>query len=430
VWRGLTQAAETVGTHETAVPKAHCGAGSHPEKALQGEVPQRDRDSGRSTQPYTCNLTQVSSPLGEGAGLQAAYYGHCAYYGVLGTGTRVVDVGNPAKPRITATLTSAAMRDPWESLKVNAKRGLLGAVEGTLDGPLFFDVYDVAKDCAHPTLKSSLPINSVGHEGEWSQDGTVYYATSMAPGILTAFDVRDPAHPALITMTLYTASKLGHGLSTNRSGTRLYAVDPDAFDAQGRGQGLEILDVTDIKARKLGAQPKVLGSVYWKDGGGAQHTIPVTYRGRQHVIYADELGYGAVRILDVGDERRPRVVSVLRTEIQLAQNRALADAEEGASPNFAYNTHYCNVDRLSDPTVLGCSTRASGLRIFDIRNPLRPKEIAYFNPGGTSAGNSSSMTAQVHFVPERGEVWSTDGGKGFFVLRFAQGVWPFASSQR
>ena len=414
---------------EVAVPRARCAAGSQPEPGLQGEVTDKDRASGRSMREYTCNVQRVSTLLGEGSGLQAAYYKTCAYYGVIGTGTRVVDVRDPRHPKIVTTLTSPAMRDPWESLKVNAQRGLLGAVEGTLNGPLFFDVYDIKADCTNPVLQSSLPINSIGHEGEWSQDGQTYYATSMAPGLLTAIDVSDPTLPKVITVTPYTGSGLGHGLSTNRDGTRLYAVDPDAFNAQNRGNGLRILDVSDIKARVTGAQPKVVGSLYWLDGGGAQHTIPLIIHGKQYVVEVDELGYGAARIIDVSHERQPRIISYLRTEIQLSQNRAKADAQEGASPNFAYNLHYCNVDRLVEPTVLGCSSRASGLRIYDIRDPEHPKEIAYYNPGGTAQGKSSSMTAQVHFVPERGEVWSTDGGKGFFVLRFTNHAWPFRSAK-
>ena len=46
----------------------------------------------------------------------------------------------------------------------------------------FFDVYDIRADCAHPQLKASLPVNTIGHEGEWSQDGMTYYATAIGPG--------------------------------------------------------------------------------------------------------------------------------------------------------------------------------------------------------------------------------------------------------
>ena len=68
------------------------------------------------------------------------------------------------------------MLDPWESLKVNERRGLLGAVAGwNGQGPVYFDVYDVASDCTQPELMASTPVQlPVGHEGNWAPDGTIY----------------------------------------------------------------------------------------------------------------------------------------------------------------------------------------------------------------------------------------------------------------
>ena len=48
---------------EGPVPRADCGPGSNPETpgSLQGEVTVKDRDTGRSKTPYTCNLEQVGN---------------------------------------------------------------------------------------------------------------------------------------------------------------------------------------------------------------------------------------------------------------------------------------------------------------------------------------------------------------------------------
>ena len=79
----------------------------------------------------------------------------------------------------------------------------------------------------------------------------------------------------------------------------------------------------------------------------------------------------------------------------------------------------------------------SGMRVFDIRDLLHPREIAYFNPGGTGQdappgsqdGSNPTTTgypsARPRIIPERGELWFTDQNKGFFVTRFTNGVWPF-----
>jgi len=63
-------------------------------------------------------------------------------------------------------LTTGAMIDPWESLKVNQARGLLaGVFVADAQGAAFFDVYDVKDDCAHPKLLATVPVNGLGHEG-------------------------------------------------------------------------------------------------------------------------------------------------------------------------------------------------------------------------------------------------------------------------
>jgi hypothetical protein len=103
---------------------------------------------------------------------------------------------------------------------------------------------------------------------------------------------------------------------------------------------------------------------------------------------------------------------------------------------FGYDSHYCTIDRPVDPTIVACSEFQSGLRVFDIRDVRRPREIAYFNPGGdgTAApggfgGTFSGFTsAQPRIIPERGEIWFTDQDRGFYVVRFTNSAWPFAAS--
>src|SRR3546814_12184946 len=86
---------------------------------------------------------------------------------------------------------------PWESLKVNEARSLLGAVSvGPLIGGLFFDIYDIAGDCTAPVHLNGvaqtgleLPANVLGHEGDFSPDGMTYWATGLALGALTAIEI-------------------------------------------------------------------------------------------------------------------------------------------------------------------------------------------------------------------------------------------------
>src|SRR6478735_4549039 len=146
----------------TAVPRAECSAGSLPETGMQGDVPAEDRNSGRSTQGYRCNMSLVGSLLDRGGGLLSVTYDHCSYTSTFfpgnlldptTPGVQVLDVSDAARPVLATTLNEPAMLGgTWESLKVNKARKLLAATAVPLAaGTGYFSVYDIS-DCAHPRL--------------------------------------------------------------------------------------------------------------------------------------------------------------------------------------------------------------------------------------------------------------------------------------
>jgi len=339
-----TGAADTA-VFEGPVPRAACGPGSRPETGLQGQVPLADRQSGRSAQGYSCNLEvvgQYGAAAGfEGAEWQMAWYDHCAYYDTRLSGrqqrrgTIVLDVADPARPRFSTNLTSPAMLDPWESLKVNQRRKLLaGVFVADVQGGAFFDVYDVKADCAHPRLLASVPVNGLGHEGNWAPDGRTYYATGIMP-MVTAIDVSDPTAPKPIT-AFFPRTAI-HGLGVSEDGKRLYLahMNPDLAVAladggrpnRTRADGLGIYDISAIQQRVPNPPVKLVGSVGWSDGVAAQHAIPITSGGRPFVVFVDEKSHGGPRIIDISDETNPRVVSKLKTEIQMPENLETANRD-------------------------------------------------------------------------------------------------------
>jgi hypothetical protein len=454
---------------EGPLPRATCGPGSRPEPDLQGRVPFEHRQRGPNGEPadsesgYTCNLELVGQEQNQGASWQAAWYEDCAYYGTVFTGgtsgpnpnmgVQVIDVSNPANPGRTAALQTPAMLDPWESLKTNDKRGLLGAVASwNVAGPVYIDIYDVKGDCTQPELLSSTPMNvPLGHEGNWAPDGMTYYSGTFA----SAIDVSNPQLPVYIPRSNNAGS--GHGLSLSDDGNRMYAVNGTGA-ACDEGNGLTIFDTSEVQARKPNPAMPIVGEVCWIDGATAQHTIPIFYNGRPFILFVDELGKGAARIIDISDERNPYVVSKLKLEIHQDEYEdlvALDTAGNGAP--FRYEAHYCGVDRTHNPTAAACGYFQSGIRVFDIRDPYKPREIAYFNPpaqigqndrlrgsehahgyiastgalGGTPGEppnlSADWCSAYVRLIPERGELWTTCQDNGFLVLRFTNGVWPFAT---
>lgn len=392
---------------DSAVAPAQCGPGSQPETGLQGQVPLADRQSGRSQRGYSCNLTLVGQYQGAGASVVSPSQDHCAYMSTGGTlldplqalepspGVVVVDASNPAQPVQSANLTGPSMLiGTWESLKTHAQRKLLGGVAvGALTGAGFFDVYDIS-DCAHPALLNGvggtsleLPDNVLGHEGNWSPDGKTYWSSGLLFGSITAIDVSNPASPQIIYTGLegYPAN---HGVEFSADGNTMYLAT--CFPG-----GLAILDVSDIQGRKASPQVRQLGAVTWNPYSCGQHGLPVTWGGKPYLIAPDEFDSEGVHIIDISDPTQPKIVRQIQLQIQLPENASIRADDTAGDGLFGYESHYCAVDRPADPTALACGYFQSGVRVFDVRNPLQPREIAYFNPPA-QVGKGLSLQHSLH----------------------------------
>ncbi|MBW3663718.1 MAG: hypothetical protein KY469_11515 [Actinobacteria bacterium] len=452
----------------SGVPRADCGPGSEPETAEQGRVPASDHESGRADHPYTCN-TEIVGHHGSTGGFKVHRYvdasgTECAYYdstvllpiNVLnqasdGAGVIVLDMSDPANPVATTTLVTPAMLSPHESLVLHEGRGLLAAVMGTAASyPGIVDIYDVSQDCTRPTLLSSTPVGFLGHESGFSPDGMTFWSSSEATAFVAAVDVSDPTLP----VTLWVGTNPSHGITISEDGTRAYltpvgtnATPPFPTGPDFRS-GVTILDVTDIQERRLDPQPQVVSQLTWPEASIAQTAIPVSIDDHPYLVEIDEFvpvpdlfdtdGVpGAARIIDIADETAPRVVSNIRLEVhdpQVREASGLRDDPNGSSGVLGYVGHYCAVPRREDPGIVACSFVASGLRVFDIRDPQNPREIAYFNAppdpeSFTGQGGTAFAMSAPAFVPERGEIWYSDVNSGFWAIRVTNDVWPFPADR-
>ena len=430
-----------------ATPRAACGPGSKPEPGIQGRVP-----AGSATDGLWCNV-KLLSHQGASGGFKVLRYvdgaGHeCAYYDTAllfplnafnlsssGIGVAVLDMSDPAKPVQTETLTEPAMLSPHESLTLNQKRGLLAAVTGnpaTYPGDV--SIYDVSKDCRHPVHDFTGLIARLGHESGFSPDGKTFYATATAYQAITAIDVSDPKAPHPI----WQGNVFAHGMTLSDDGNRAYVADPS-------GHNMLILDTSEIQARRPDPQARELSRITWDRASIPQNAIPFTSNGKPYVLEFDEynagtLGsgspddVGAGRIIDISDERRPRIVSNLRLQVNQPKEHAEAGGDPGAMGIVhggaqGYAAHYCNIPTRVDPKLVACSFIASGLRVFNIEDVTKPREVAYFvaptkakpENGGQASDFAMSQPA---FAPERREVWFTDGTSGFYALRLTNGAWP------
>ena len=437
-----------------ATPRADCGPGSHPEAGAQGRVPLADYTSGRAEHPYTCN-TELTARFGTTGGFQVHRYidsagRECAYYDStllfgrdlergVESGVYALDMSEPSRPQRTAVLRSPAGQSPHESLRLNAARGLLAMNMGTAATyPGFVDIYDVSADCRSPVLRSSLPLAIGGHEGGFSPDGKTYWATTTAAPGVYAVDLTDPAAPQVVWRTTDYAV---HGMGISADGTRAYLALVEDFvttTTSGAG-GLVILDVSEVQSRAPNPSVREISRLTWPEVSIPQNNLPVTIGGRRYVVQFDEFDsnvfgndpadlVGGVHIIDIDDETRPRIVSRIRLEVHQQEQRATDQQDDpgNQSSGQGYAAHYCAVPREVEPHLLACSMIVSGLRVFDMRDPLRPREVAYFNQAQVSGPDPSERGAYAMsapaFVPDRGEIWYSDSNTGFFNVRLTNGV--------
>jgi hypothetical protein len=267
-------------------------------------------------------------------------------------------------------------------------------------------------------LESSTNVGGIGHAGNFSDDGTIYYASSLYTAQIFPLDVTNPAAPSIISGAIPRGA---HDLFIAKEGTRGYFAYPDLIAGLGMGS-LAILDLTQIQERMPGATASVIHEWTWEDGNISQYPIAITYRGRDYLMVTDELGsgacdnpakppYGYARIFDISDETNPVLTAKIKTE---AHNPCTGTPQGGTF--FGVGTHYCNVDRIDDPRLLSCGLWAGGVRVFDIRNPWRPKEVAYFDTVG------EGVPGLTRILVDARQLWVATTPGTFYVLGFRNGV--------
>jgi hypothetical protein len=411
----------------------NCGRNDKPETGLQGEVPLKDQLSGRALKGYNCGLALVGHASLKGAAGNVAWAGHCAYVATMGEGVNVVDVSDPQHPKRTAVLNGPGSNFGIETIaaKQIGNRAILlagrygyFAREPISTAPM--DIYD-ATNCAHPKLLTTFRWPENIHNLTISPDGGRVYATLP----LQAADIRDPLHPRYLgnIENDLVGGPLGpggirdntHEVQTSADGNTIYFGGQTPMSA-----GFTIADVTGYPQRK----PRLISRV---EGRG--HSINVaTINGRTYAVHSEEsiapptsrgcisqnlnpfAGAAQPWLSDLTDQAHPRMrVSRLTLAISKKENcaRQVLDSENAS-------VHYHDVDDPQHTTFVMASMWNAGLRIFDVRDPLHPREAAYFNPGMFLRPSEDRFIdkawGHVRYDAERGQMWFATQGGGFWVV--------------
>jgi hypothetical protein len=318
----------------------------------------------------------------------ALYVGH---YGVSGMGTTILDVSDPARPRVV---------DQWPAppgththkvqvadrlLLVNAERFRQA---GTWTAGMV--VYDVS----HPLAPRRIGRFECGGDGVhrivWT-GGRYAHASATPAGcadrIWLVLDLAEPSRPVEAARW-----QLDEPQPPGKRYAAHHALLEDGRAYLGYGDaGMIVLDVSDV------TRPRKLARLDWRPGGATHTCLPLPGRGLVAVT-DEQLRDGPyaepryVRLVDVS--AAPRVVGVC------------PEPEGGfaARPvRFGpHNLHENRAGSYRSADLIFVTYFNAGLRVYDVADPARPLEVAAWVPE-----REDPQTNDL-FVEATGRVWVTD----------------------
>jgi hypothetical protein len=411
-----------------------------------------------------------------GAG-QVTIAGRHAYVGHLPNreqlGTTILDVSEPARPRVVATVTlddprshSHKVRVAGDLMVVNHERnptavgrraeelprvtreltGALGraptaaelaaslnvtedavreieaeAARGYHNGG--FKIYDVS----HPAQPKEIMHQRTGGIGvhRFDMDERHAYISTEMEGyvgnILVIYDLTDPRHPTEISRWWMKGQHVGRGETPSWPGRRHRLHHAlrfgDEMWASCWHAGFSILDIADL------ARPRTIGSYnYHPLFPEPTHTVmPVSLRlsGRRVALAIDEEDQAQSASEEAA--RRGRAHACLLT-FDVSEPGAIKplaqfqvsdlDSPFSRTAGARFGAHQF-AERMAG-TLVHAVWFAGGLRIIDVADPLAPREVASFIPepaGGRAAPQTNDVA-----LDDRGLIYLVDRHVGFDIV--------------
>jgi len=349
-------------------------------------------------------------------------YAFFAHMGENGIGTSIIDVRDPSTPRVVKQLMLPAgvhshkVQIVDDILLVNYER------MGKGDAPVGLKVYDVSRT-TEPREIGFMPMTGKGVHRMTYWESPYAYLTGSEAGWTDQFliiaDLSDPTNPREVGRWWMPGMHAAGGeqldLAPGRSSKLHHAVvRGDRAYCGWWDQGLVILDIAD-KTR-----PTLVSHVdFGVDVSGATHTA-CPLPGRDVLVVTDECVHNdcegipkQVRMVDISDERNPKVVSLFPVPAE-------ADFCSRGGRFGPHNVHEMRPGTSRDPNTVYLTYFNGGLRVLDVTDAAAPREIAYFVP--TAPPGRSSIQLNDLIVDRDGLIYVSD--------RYAGGLYIFELTGR
>ena len=392
-----------------------------------------------------------------------------------GLGTSILDISDPGKPRVVATVAiddpqshSHKVRVAGDIMAVNHERNMsrigrraeqLPAVERALTRELGraptlqetaakmsvseadlralqdfeqrgyenggFKIYDVSVP-SRPKLICHHKTGGIGVHRFDMDERYAYISTEMAGyigNILVIYDLRDPLAPQEISRWWMLGQHIAGGETPTWSGRRHRLHHALRFQnemwASCWHAGFRVDDVSNL------SQPKTVGSYnYHPLFPEPTHTVvpvPVAIAGRRIALAIDEEDQAQNPAEEAARRGRAHACILTFDVSDLSDIKPLGqfgvselDSPFSRTSGARFGAHqFC--ERMSG-TLVYAVWFGGGLRIIDVADPQSPREVGYFIPP-PAAGKAAPQSNDVA-LDYRGLIYVVDRHVGFDVLEF------------
>jgi hypothetical protein len=349
--------------------------------------------------------------------------GNLAAVGHMGPpfATSLVDVTDPAKPRIIARIKartgthSHKARMCGNTLVINVER--YGGEGDNKAGLALYDIVNplAPKEVAFYSMGGQSTGGTGVHRFQLDCPRKLVYVSGSADGFQGNFtiiiDISDPAHPHEIGRWWYPGQHVAGGEIPPRGSGTIRTHHPLRLDDRLYVSlwfgGFAILDISDI------TKPRLISHVNYHNGDSSPtHTaLPVghTIMGKNWlIIFDEELGGGEppafMRVFDITDEKQPNQVGTFQVQ---------RDPSGKTGGRFgAHQPH----EHVGKDNLVYAAWFSGGLRVIDISNPYKPQEVGHYIPGpGRGEGYTQSNDV---FLDQRDFIYLIDRNQGLDILRF------------